>query len=185
MTSGKRSFGDVSSIKSDSQSSVENLRDLTSSDESIKRSRGDEVLLNVLLDSCINCNQVDTALELFESIDSGSFFKPDEVTFNTLIKGCAQDKRLHKALELFELMRCEDYNLKPNDVTYNSLIDVCIRCDRPDRAWQLFHQMAKDGLKPDNYTCSTLVKGVMPDQAYWQMFSKVGHRWKHQEKFVC
>ena len=45
--------------------------------------------------------------------------------------------------------------------------------------------MAKDGLKPDNYTCSTLVKGVIPDQAYWQMFSRIGHRWKQQDKFVC
>jgi pentatricopeptide repeat protein len=155
---------DVSSIKTDSQASsklIESIRDLTSSEEP-RRAKGDEVLLNVLLDSCINCNQVDTALELFESIDSHSFFKPDEVTFNTLIKGCAIEKRLSKALWLFDLMR-SSYKLQPNDVTYNSLIDVCIRCDKPEKAWSLFHQMAKDGLKPDNYTCSTLVKGVMPD----------------------
>jgi pentatricopeptide repeat domain-containing protein 1 len=113
---------------------------MTSLDDSKPiRGKGDEVLLNVLLDSCINCNQVDTALELFESIDNASFFKPDEVTFNTLIKGCAIDKRLDKALELFELMRCEAYNLQPNDVTYNSVIDVCIRCDKHQTAWSLFH----------------------------------------------
>jgi pentatricopeptide repeat protein len=60
--------------------------------------KGNEVLLNVLLDSCINCNQVETAIELFESLGEESFFKPDEVTFNTLIKGCSMDKRLNKAL---------------------------------------------------------------------------------------
>jgi hypothetical protein len=47
--------------------------------------------------------------------------------------------------------------------------------------------MSKDGLKPDNYTCSTLVKGVMPDQAYWQLFSRIGHKWRGTEeiKFIC
>ena len=131
--------------------------------KSVDRKKGDEVLLNVLLDSCINCNQVDTALDLFDMIDQNSFFKPDEVTFNTLIKGCAIAKRLEKALSLFQQMRSDVYKLQPNDVTYNSLIDVCIRCDKQDQAWQLFHQMSNEGLKPDNYTCSTLVKGVMPD----------------------
>lgn len=86
------------------------------------------MLLNVLLDSCISCNQVDTAIELFESLNGDSFFKPDEVTFNTLIKGCSLERRLEKALNLFNQMKDEPYNLHPNDVTYNSLIDVCIRC---------------------------------------------------------
>lgn len=62
---------------------------------------GNEVLLNVLLDSCISCNQVNTAIELFESLNGDSFFKPDVVTFNTLIKGCSIERRLEKALSLF------------------------------------------------------------------------------------
>jgi pentatricopeptide repeat protein len=70
-------------------------------------------------------------------------------------------------------MRSSKFNLTPNDVTYNSLIDVCVRCGEPDKAWTYFHQMRKNGIKPDNYTCSTLVKGVMPDQAYWQIFTRL------------
>ena len=100
---------------------------LISSKEELK-SQGNEVLLNVLLDSCINCNQVETAINLFESLDSSSFFKPDEVTFNTLIKGCSIERKLEKALALFKQMK-EQFDLVPNDVTYNSLIDVCIRCN--------------------------------------------------------
>jgi pentatricopeptide repeat protein len=169
LTSGRRAgFSDISSVKSDSSDAKVLI------EEPVLQSKkgGDEILLNVLLDSCINCNQVDTALELFESLDSTSFFKPDEVTFNTLIKGCAIDKRLDRALLLFDQMRSSAFNLRPNDVTFNSLIDVCVRCGHSDKAWALFHQMSKEGLKPDNYTCSTLVKGVMPDQAYWHIFSR-------------
>lgn len=134
MSAKKQAFNDLSSITSDSQFSLVDLssgeNSMTEESKTSAKKSGDEVLLNVLLDSCISCNQVDTAIKLFESLDSTSLFKPDEVTFNTLIKGCSIDKRLGKALELFDLMRSSSYNLKPNDVTFNSMIDVCIRCDK-------------------------------------------------------
>ena len=52
------------------------------------------------------------------------------------------------------------YGLKPNDVTYNSLIDTCVRCQEMDKAWGLFSEMQDYGIVPDNFTFSTLIKGI-------------------------
>jgi|LakMenEpi03Aug12_release.lakeMendotaPanAssembly.Ray.scaffolds.fasta_scaffold970609_1 pentatricopeptide repeat protein len=121
----QESLFDVSSISKTSLG-LDDISLISNKEES--KSQGNEVLLNVLLDTCINCNQVETAINLFESLDASSFFKPDEVTFNTLIKGCSIERKLEKALALFKQMK-DQFNLVPNDVTYNSLIDVCIRCN--------------------------------------------------------
>ena len=60
-------------------------------------------------------------------------------------------------------------NLRPKDVTYNSLIDVCVRCNKIHKAWALLKEMLEGGggshedtPKPDNFTFSTLMKGVKP-----------------------
>ena len=50
--------------------------------------------------------------------------------------------------------------LKPNDVTYNSLIDACVRCNRLNSAWQLLSEMQQNNIVPDNFTYSTLIKGI-------------------------
>ena len=63
---------------------------------------GREVLLNILLNSCIQCNQVQKAIEIVEFLlkadeDQSHFFHVDEISFNTLIKGCAQQKMAQMA----------------------------------------------------------------------------------------
>jgi pentatricopeptide repeat domain-containing protein 1 len=106
--------------------------------------RPDEILFNVLVDACINCRQLQLALELFdemkqESLRGESFIQLDEISFNTIIKGCAQEKRLNQAFKFFAFMK--ETALKPNDVTYNSMIDVCVRCDQMEKAWSLLQEM--------------------------------------------
>lgn len=121
----------------------------------------DEILYNVLIDSCIKCKKLDKALQVFESLKSeGSKVKPDEITFNTIIKGCSIYKDMEMAFKFFEEMKGQ--GLTPNDVTYNSLIDACVRCQKMDKAWELFTHMQDNGIVPDNFTFSTLIKGIKP-----------------------
>ena len=54
----------------------------------------------------------------------------------------------------------KEAGLQPNDVTYNSMIDVCVRCRQQEKAWKLFMQMQDEGVQPDNFTFSTLIKGI-------------------------
>ena len=51
---------------------------------------------------------------------------------------------------------------KPNEVTYNSLIDTCVRCGKMSKAWILLKEM-QEQMKPDNFTYSTLIKGIKFD----------------------
>jgi pentatricopeptide repeat protein len=113
---------------------------------------------NVLLNACINCNEMKMAQKLLERMNkiSGEA-SPDEISYNTIIKGCAKSKNLETAFKMFNSMLKND--LRPNDVTYNSLIDAWVRCGKLEDAWDLFHQMEENGVPPDNFTYSTLIKG--------------------------
>lgn len=48
----------------------------------------------------------------------------------------------------------------PNTITFNSLIDCCVRTNSQDRAWKVLDEMKSKGIKADNYTYSTLFKGI-------------------------
>jgi pentatricopeptide repeat domain-containing protein 1 len=62
------------------------------------------------------------------------------------------------AFEMFILMK--EFGLRPNDVTYNSLIDACVRCNKMQQAWSLLNEMQDQNIHPDNFTYSTLIKGI-------------------------
>ena len=122
----------------------------------------DEILYNVLLDSCIATKQLNKAFELFEKMSlSDSEVVADEISYNTLIKGCSQNRNLHQGLEIFEAMKKS--KVGPNEVTYNSIIDLCIRCYRIKKAWYYLSEMKENGIMPDNFTYSTLIKGLKRD----------------------
>ena len=65
---------------------------------------------------------------------------------------------MNLAFEMFEMMKRSD--LRANEVTYNSLIDVCVRCNQMKKAWVLLNEMQDQGINPDNFTYSTLIKGI-------------------------
>ena len=58
------------------------------------------------------------------------------------------------------LTMMKEYGLKPNDVTYNSMIDACVRSNKMSNAWQLLNEMQQENVHPDNFTYSTLIKGI-------------------------
>lgn len=54
----------------------------------------------------------------------------------------------------------KETGLRPNEVTYNSLIDACVRASKMELAWRFLDEMQSEGLAPDNFTYSTLIKGI-------------------------
>jgi len=54
----------------------------------------------------------------------------------------------------------ESIGKNPTDVTYNSLIDVCVRCDKFGTGLKVLKEMKSKGIEPDNFTYSTLIKGI-------------------------
>ena len=143
------------------------------------------VVFNVLIEACINSQQIQRSFRLFRSMDyqhysralygsdyaedSMGLFKstkpiynvrPDVVTFNTIIKACCQIHNIDSALNYLLVLKLSE-NLKPNDVTFNTIIDGCTRTrNRMDMAWRILEDMYRCGVTPDSFTFSTLVKGI-------------------------
>ena len=145
-----------------------------------RRDRIDIILINVLLDACIKLKDGKDFLELFDDLINGKFsnvinnsfdnsaqkkiIKPDLITYNTYIKGCTQLKLFDKIDYVFEhLINNNDINITPNDVTFNSLIDAYMRQNNINKVFLLITKMKEFHIKPDNFTYTTIIKGLNKD----------------------
>jgi pentatricopeptide repeat protein len=119
----------------------------------------DTILVNVILDSCICLKEDRLIVEFFEKVINGHFapMKPDIITYNTFIKACAQMGLYEKAVSAFNDMLTK---VTPNDVTFNTMIDVCVRNHNMSQVWSIIERMKDFGIKPDNFTYSTIIKGL-------------------------
>ena len=138
----------------------------------------DIILINVLLDACIKLKDSKDFLDLFDCLINGKFsnnidnkeknknkiIKPDLITYNTFIKGCTQLKLYNKIDYAFEhLINNNDVNIIPNDVTFNSLIDAYVRQNNMNKVFKLITSMQQYHIKPDNFTYTTIIKGLNKD----------------------
>ena len=152
----------------------------------------DIILINVLLDACIKLKDSKNFLDLFDNLINGKFsnnnnendnkeisqnqnqiksndnnknaIKPDLITYNTFIKGCTQLKLYDKIDYAFEhLINNNDINITPNDVTFNSLIDAYVRQNNMNKVFKLISIMQQYHIKPDNFTYTTIIKGLNKD----------------------
>ena len=138
----------------------------------------DIILINVLLDACIKLKDSKDFLELFDCLINGKFsnnmdnkdinknkiIKPDLITYNTFIKGCTQLKLYNKIDYVFEhLINNNDVGIIPNDVTFNSLIDAYVRQNNMNKVFKLISSMQQYHIKPDNFTYTTIIKGLNKD----------------------
>ena len=149
----------------------------------------DIILINVLLDACIKLKDTQDFLDLFDNLIKGKFsndntendnelknnnennkkmvkniIKPDLITYNTFIKGCTQLRLYDKVDYAFEhLINSKDINITPNDVTFNSLIDAYVRQNKMDKVFKLISTMQQYHIKPDNFTYTTIIKGLNKD----------------------
>lgn len=57
-------------------------------------------------------------------------------------------------------MTSEAHQIQPSTVTFNSLIDACIRSHNMSKAWEVLDEMKARNVKADNFTYSTLIKGI-------------------------
>ena len=152
----------------------------------------DIILINVLLDACIKLKDSKNFLDLFDNLINGKFcnnnnvienkeigqgsnqaqnnennknvIKPDLITYNTFIKGCTQLKLYDKIDYAYEhLINNKDINITPNDVTFNSLIDAYVRQNNMNKVFKLISVMQQYHIKPDNFTYTTIIKGLNKD----------------------
>ena len=124
----------------------------------------DIILINVLLDACIKLKDETNFTEIFENIINKKYknIKPDLITYNTYIKGCSKFKLYDNVEKAFNhlINNSSTNNIVPNDVTFNSLIDVYVSQKNMEKVLQIVSLMQKYKIVPDNYTYTTIIKGL-------------------------
>ena len=124
----------------------------------------DIILINVLLDACIKLKDKNNFTEIFDNIINKKYknVKPDLITYNTYIKGCSKFKLYDNVETAFThlINHSSETNIIPNDVTFNSLIDVYVSQKNMDKVLQTVNLMQKYKIFPDNYTYTTIIKGL-------------------------
>ena len=71
------------------------------------------------------------------------------------------------AFQLYKEMG--DLEIQASTITFNSLIDACVRAGVKDKAWSLLGEMKEKDIQPDNFTYSTLIKGIKNETHIYEL----------------
>lgn len=117
--------------------------------------------------SCIEGDEIN--INGITASNWGAKFKPDTKCYNTVLAAISSSKNfgIEAAEEIYETM-CDPvlFNTprpKKNVVSYNTMISAYARCGKRKDAFGLLNEMLDQGLKPDKYTITSLVKVVVED----------------------
>ncbi|KAI9097487.1 hypothetical protein K1719_025258 [Acacia pycnantha] len=111
----------------------------------------DRTLYNKLLKRCTQLGKLEQG-RLVHSHILGSKFRDDIVIQNSIIYMYARCKNLEDARKVFDKMTSKDM------VTWTSLITGYAQNELAEDALMLFPLMLRDGLKPNEFTLSSLIK---------------------------
>lgn len=144
----------VHAKRQDWPASLETIRDM--------QRRGvppDSLALNVALATGVAADRLEAVAALVAEAEAQTPPTTDVVSYNTVIKGYAQRGDSEGAVQA--LKRMQQRNLAPNAITFNTTMDAAVRGARVDEAWRLLSDLRSSGLRPDKFTCSILVKGLV------------------------
>lgn len=141
-------------------------KDLPSATATFNRLKKNGVVMrpqvyNCFLDACVQCNDIEASLQLFEEMKQLGFV--DVVSYNTLLKGYLAAGRMSDARELVQEMSCR--GLSANKVTYNELLNAKVANRDRVGMWRIVDEMLSAGLKANLITCSILLKSLTQHSA--------------------
>eukprot|EP00271_Cylindrocystis_brebissonii_P022391 TRINITY_DN8604_c0_g1_i1.p1 TRINITY_DN8604_c0_g1~~TRINITY_DN8604_c0_g1_i1.p1 ORF type:complete len:712 (+),score=110.76 TRINITY_DN8604_c0_g1_i1:58-2193(+) len=121
------------------------------------------ITLNAVLAACVNCGEIDRAIEVFEAMVRPGGVGADTITYGTLLKGLGQAKRLDEAFQLLEDMESGRVPGKPklSEVHLNTLINACAEAGEALRARGVLarYRNLGQGARPTTFTYNLLIKG--------------------------
>ena len=139
----------------------------------------DITTFNTLLDTCLEQKKISLAFQFFSFMksrhttvkleDSQANNYVDIVSYNTILKGISlqvndrnsmevNQELISQTLSLFQELK--DLSFIPTQITYNTVIEIFVRASEMHLAFKFYDEMRDNGLQPDNFTFSTLIKGI-------------------------
>merc|ERR1719409_856459 len=116
---------------------------------------------NALLDSCVQCNKVNIALQHFKEMKDLGLV--DVVSYNTLLKAYLKQGQIVKARKL--LTEMAESQIQANQVTYNELLNALVTTKDRKEMWALVREMNAIGMRPNSVTCSIILKSLTAHSA--------------------
>merc|ERR1719313_1162875 len=119
------------------------------------------LVYNSLLDSCVQCNKVNLALQHFKEMKDLGLV--DVVSYNTLLKAYLKQGQVVKARKLLtEMSEC---GIQANQVTYNEMLNALVAVKDRHETWALVREMNAMGMRPNSVTCSIILKSLTSHSA--------------------
>jgi len=115
------------------------------------------LVLNSMLDACVECKDLDKAIEFFEKSRQADV--ADVITYNTMMKGYIANGQEATAQKL--LLELSDKGLGATRTSYHGLLNARVNARDFTGAWKLVAEMQSQGVTPNAVTCSILLKGKM------------------------
>merc|ERR1719214_58996 len=119
------------------------------------------LVYNALLDSCVQCGQVNIALQHFNEMKELGFV--DVVSYNTLLKAYLKNGQISKARAL--LAEMSENDIQANQVTYNEMLNALVTTKDRKEMWALVREMNSIGMRPNSVTCSIILKSLTAHSA--------------------
>merc|ERR1719235_706261 len=119
------------------------------------------LVYNSLLDSCVQCNKVNLALQHFKEMKDLGLV--DVVSYNTLLKAYLKQGQVVKARKL--LTEMSESNIQANQVTYNEMLNALVAVKERQEMWALVREMNAMGMRPNAVTCSIILKSLTAHSA--------------------
>merc|ERR1719456_336419 len=121
--------------------------------------RPTSITLGCMVDALVCNSQPEEALRLVEEVRDDESMRDilNTVIYSTLLKGYCMDGDIDKGFAVLKDMTSRGKH-EPDEILYNSLLDGCAKQHRVDDALGLIESMAKNNVRPSNFTLSILVK---------------------------
>jgi len=112
------------------------------------------LILNSLLDACVECKDMQKAIEYFTSEEFHSV--ADVISYNTMMKGYLATGQETSAKKL--LTQLSQKGLTATRTSFHGLLNARVNAGDSNGAWKLVTEMQANGISPNAVTCSILMK---------------------------
>jgi pentatricopeptide repeat protein len=115
------------------------------------------LLLNSMLEACVECKDVTEALSYFTHARESGL--ADVVSYNTMMKGYIMSGQEAAAKAL--LQELSEKGMGATRASFHGLLNARVNAKDLKSAWRLVEEMQASGIMPNAVTCSILLKGKL------------------------
>ena len=140
----------------------------------------------IFLRNLFKAQKPELANEYYKRIISAKDYQNSELISNAMIDGLAKtpNTKIEQILSIFYDMIY--FEITPSITTFNLIIDTLVKHAEVNKAWEFYDKIKEYNLEPDNYTLSTLFRGIrnMSHKQYLERAFEIVERMTSEDKRI-